>query len=85
MNRMKVEAEIYRGIEFVRISKLPEEQKNVILDHIDHTLLIKILFHGEILSDCIQHEDYARWYDQTFNLMLRPESAPETPQLRVAV
>jgi hypothetical protein len=59
-------AEIYKGIEFVRISNLPEDQKMEITRTIDHTKIIKILRGTEILPDCVQVNDYDNWMTQTF-------------------
>jgi hypothetical protein len=60
-------AEIYKGIEFVRISKLPEDQKNQITRTIDHSKIIKILRGKELLPDCVQVNDYANWMRDIFN------------------
>lgn len=60
-------AETYKGIDFVRISNLPEEQKNQITQTIDRTKIIKILRGKELLPDCIQVNDYANWMKETFN------------------
>ena len=54
-------AEIYKGIEFIRISNLPDEQKNQITRTIDHAKIIKILRGSEVLHDCVQVIDYDQW------------------------
>jgi len=59
-------AEIYKGIEFIRISNLPEDQKNQITQTIDRHKIIKILRGKELLPDCVQVQDYARWIDESF-------------------
>jgi hypothetical protein len=60
-------AEIYKGIEFVRISKLPEDQKSQITRTIDQSKIIKILRGKELLPDCVQINDYANWMRESFN------------------
>jgi hypothetical protein len=65
-SRMSV-AEIYKGIEFVRISNLPEEQKSQITQTIDHSKIIKILRGKELLPDCVQVNDYSHWMAESFN------------------
>jgi hypothetical protein len=62
----RMSAEIYKGIEFVRISKLPEEQRNQITRTIDHSKIIKILRGKELLSDCVQVNDYDCWMRDSF-------------------
>jgi hypothetical protein len=59
-------SEIYKGIEFVRISNLPEDQKTQITRTIDHSKIIKILRGKELLPDCVQVNDYAKWMEETF-------------------
>lgn len=63
---MKVLAEIYKGIEFVRISKLPEEQKVQIKLTLPASQIIKILKETELLTDCVQFKHYEVWYDQNY-------------------
>jgi len=59
-------SEIYKGIEFVRISNLPEDQKNQITHTIDQSKIIKILRGKDLLPDCVQVNDYARWMRDIF-------------------
>lgn len=59
---MKAFIENYKGIEFVRISALPEDQKKVFWDSFDRHKIIKILRNEELLNDCIQYRDYQDWY-----------------------
>jgi hypothetical protein len=61
---MKITSEIYKGIEFVRISSLGSEEKNQIWQTIQRDKIIKILRDNELLNDCIQYEDYVSWHQQ---------------------
>ena len=54
----KTTVEVYKGIKFVRISTLPENQKLMILSAISSQKIIKILRGEELLNDCIQYDDY---------------------------
>jgi hypothetical protein len=74
--RRRMSAETYKGIEFVRISNLPEDQKTHIKDTIETSKIIKILRDKELLSDCVQVNDYAEWMKQQFNkkIVLSPKS-----------
>ncbi|MGE0770389.1 MAG: hypothetical protein AB7K37_01670 [Cyclobacteriaceae bacterium] len=58
---MKVAPEIYKGIEFVRISSLPEDQKQLIKSTLSSDKIIKILKENVLLNDCIQYQDYVQW------------------------
>lgn len=63
---MKVKSTIYKGIEFVEIYSLPNEQKQNLLQTINPELFIKILVDGKLMSQCIQYKDYEEWYDNAF-------------------
>jgi len=61
---MKVNRESYKGIEFVRISSLETNEKNLIWQTLGHDKIIKILRDNELLNDCIQFHDYLAWRNQ---------------------
>ncbi len=63
---MKVEVENYRGIEFVRISSLPEDQRKIFWESSNSLPIIQILREDELLSDCLRKEDYSDWYHLQF-------------------
>ena len=67
---MKVLAENYKGIEFVRLSKLPEEQKALLVQALPSDHIIKILRENELLTDCVQFKHYDAWYCKSY----KPES-----------
>lgn len=58
---MKIASEIYKGIEFVRISSLDANEKTNIWQTIEREKIIKILRDNELLNDCIQYHDYVSW------------------------
>jgi hypothetical protein len=61
---MKVVVEIYKGIEFVRISNLPVEQKELISNSNLSRKVIKIMKDETVLHDCLQYRDYLEWYEK---------------------
>lgn len=63
---MKVNPRSYKGIEFVELRTLPQEQQEKLLETIDPKIFIKIMINGEIISQCIQYKDYSRWYRDVF-------------------
>ncbi len=60
---MRVDPEFYKGIEYIRISSLPEDQKEKITLTISQDKVIKIQMEGKLLSDCIQYVDYLIWFE----------------------
>ncbi len=64
---MRTNVEIYKGIEFVRISSLTEIQKAIFWQTFDKKKIIKILKNDALLNDCIQHQDYSEWMTKHFN------------------
>lgn len=63
---MKVNSTVYKGIEFVEISALPNDQRTILLETIDPDLLIKIMVDGKLIPRCLQFKDYEAWYDNSF-------------------
>ena len=59
---MKATIENYKGIEFVRLSSLPEDQKRMIWQSDYKTKVIKILRGKELISDCLPYEHYREWH-----------------------
>jgi len=61
------EREVYKGIEYVRVSKLPSEQSARINASFPKEKIFKILRDDEvIISDCIQYRDYQDWFKKSF-------------------
>ena len=53
---------IYRGIEFIRLSDLPEEWKTEIKQWVDEQALLKIKTNDALFRDCILTKDFEYWY-----------------------
>jgi hypothetical protein len=73
---MKIKAEDYKGIEFIRISALPGDQKSKITQTINSQQIIKILKEKELLNDCIQYTDYSAWYSTNYAAQERVAQNP---------
>jgi hypothetical protein len=56
--------EHFKGIEFVRISSLPEDQKEKIWQSFQQDKIIKIVRDQALLNDCILYQDYVSWLSQ---------------------
>jgi hypothetical protein len=63
---MRVDSEIYKGIEFVRIFSLPPQQKEMIWQTLGQDKIIKILKEDTLLHDCVQYSDYLTWYHESY-------------------
>lgn len=61
-----VDPNIYKGIEYVQLNELPEEQKLALKETLSDDLFIKILVNGELRHDCIQYKDYAYWFKNIY-------------------
>ncbi len=74
----KVASEIYKGIQYIQISSLPQNQRNEILKSISSRLIIKILKDDSILHDCIQYQHYEFWFENIFSKNeLTAKTSPE--------
>lgn len=75
---MRVKAENFKGIEFVRISSLPNDQKEKIWKSFQHDKIIKIVKDNALLNDCILYHDYVNWADQQ-RAIPTPTTEPSNP------
>lgn len=69
---MKADSKIFKGIEYVQVSELPQAQREVLTRTINHELFIKLLVDGKIISGCLQYKDYNRWYVEQYQPTLVP-------------
>jgi hypothetical protein len=65
---MKAQLKIYKGIEYVQVNLLPDEQRNMISQTLSNKLYIKILIDGKIIGNCLQYKDYELWYNNVYRL-----------------
>lgn len=63
---MKVSSKIYKGIEYVRLSELPKDQKEKISESLSGESLIKILIDETVVSNCLQYKDYDFWFENVY-------------------
>ena len=59
----------FRGIHYVRISQLPQEQKDMFLRWLPKDQVIKIQIDQDILPDCVQYHHYEHWFDNIMDTM----------------
>lgn len=79
---MRATSEVYKGIEFVRISSLPEDQKAAIWNSFDREKIIKILKADALMNDCILYRDYMDWLGQVRTKVIQVKnSIDEQPVL----
>ena len=72
---MKEKAEHYKGIEFIRISKLPSIQRDQLTSTIAKENIIKILMDKELVVDCVQYKHYSSWYDAHYSVEVERATA----------
>jgi len=63
---MRVPSESYKGIEYIRISSLPLDQKKDLYKSLNHKLIINILKDDSLLNDCLQYQHYITWYENIY-------------------
>ena len=63
---MKVNSTIYKGIEYVQVNALPPDQKEKLLQTINHELLIKILVDEKLIGNCLLFKDYEIWFENIY-------------------
>jgi hypothetical protein len=63
---MKAERKLYKGIEYVQLTELPQLQQEQLLETLGHDFFIKIRIDGKIVSECLQFKDYSTWYENIY-------------------
>lgn len=76
-------AEIYKGIEFVRISNLPSDEQEQIAVW-SRGRKITILSEESLWRDCIQFRDYKEWYENHYQPNVKAHLQAETIKERPA-
>lgn len=81
---MKVDAKIFKGIEYVQVSELPQAQREILTRTINPDLFIKLLVDGKIISGCLQYKDYNKWYqDQYLPIINATREQPVVPGVEI--
>jgi len=74
---MKVNSTIYKGIEYVQVNSLPEDQKERLLQTINHDLFIKILVDEKLIGNCLLFKDYEIWYENVYRAQHHTNDQPK--------
>jgi hypothetical protein len=73
---MKVNSTIYKGIEYVQVSSLPVDQKEKLLQTINHDLFIKILVDEKLIGNCLLFKDYEIWFENVYKTQPHKSDQP---------
>ena len=73
---MKVNSTIYKGIEYVQVSSLPANQKERLLQTINHDLFIKIMVDDKLIGNCLLFKDYEIWFDNIYKAQTHGNEQP---------
>jgi hypothetical protein len=76
---MKADSKIFKGIEYVQVSELPQAQRDLLMQTINPDLFIKLLIDGKIVSGCLQYKDYNKWYVESGQGHLQATSQQDAP------
>lgn len=63
-----ISPQIYRGIEFVQLDKLPEDQKLQLAQWLPGLNKIKIQAENELMDRCITYSDYTFWFENFYRV-----------------
>lgn len=76
---------LYKGIEYVQLKELPEDQQQKITQSLSREFFIKILIDGHLHQDCILYKDYKNWFENVYSVPdVRESTTPETSTADVA-
>lgn len=80
---MKVDAKIFKGIEYVQISELPQTQREILTQTINPDLFIKLLIEGRIVGGCLQYKDYVSWFENQYLARLNSSRQESTVSVEI--
>lgn len=63
---------LYKGIEYVQLEELPQEQQARIKESLNQEFFVKILINGKLYQDCILYKDYSYWFKSVYLVNLNP-------------
>src|SRR5690349_23583933 len=63
-NFVLAEPENYKGIVYIRLSALPDEQRSKIRESYAGHYIFKILKDHSLMNDCMIYTDYVAWHKQ---------------------
>jgi hypothetical protein len=81
---MKEKPILYRGIEYINISDLPDDQQKALNSTQPRPEPVKILIHGKVSEKCILYNDYSDWFTNVYNKPL-PKGIPFTKNKNVVI
>ena len=71
-----IKSRSYKGIRFINLDDLPEEQCLLLLEWINKSNVIAIQIEGVVLSRCVQYTDYSFWYKTVFSPVATENKKP---------
>lgn len=61
---MKPTPKIYKGIEYIQLSDVPDQERQILENSFHRSQFIKILIDNKVVDRCILYKDYLRWVEQ---------------------
>lgn len=74
-------SENFKGIEYIRISSLPDDQKEKIWQSFHQDKIIKIVKDKALMNDCILYNDYMDWLNQQKTVPISAKAEDSMPQV----
>jgi len=58
----KIRKYTYKGIEYIRLSSLPQPHAEALKKTLNHQTLIKVLHDDVVIADCVLYHAYEAWF-----------------------
>lgn len=59
----KLESRTYKGIDYIKLTELPDEQYLAFMEWVGKESIITIQVNGNSVKNCVQYTDYNYWFD----------------------
>ena len=75
----KLKKNTFKGINYIELKSLPQEQAEALRQNLTQRTLIKIVRDDVILKDCVLYTAYEEWFETTKINSSKNESVLKTP------
>ena len=71
----KLESRTYKGIDYIKLTELPDEQYLAFMEWVGKESIITIQVNGNSIKNCVQYTDYSYWFDSVLLQSSDPNSS----------
>lgn len=75
----------YKGIEYIRLDSLPQQQADSLVKSLSPRSLVKIQMYDEVVDNCVLYEAYEKWHSSYQEESAGQPAVPSSIKSRVSL